>query len=399
MKLHEYQAKALLADYGVPVPRGKAVATPGEAEEQATRLGGEIGTSVSTGAVVKAQIHAGGRGKAGGVRPGSSAREVAAIAESLLGRRLVTAQTGPGGVPVNQVLVEEAVEVAREFYLSITTSGGYCRPLIIASTAGGTEIEELAIQHPERIVQEVVDPAIGLQPFQARRLARRLDVPSELVREFGALVARCYKAYMERDCSLIEINPLAVTSDGRLLALDAKVAIDDDALFRQPDEAALADWTQEDPLEIQAAKAGVAYVKLDGDVGCIVNGAGLAMATMDIIKSAGGEPANFLDVGGGASQERVAHAVGIMISDPEVEQVLVNIFGGILRCDVAARGIVEAYARSEVKPPLVVRMLGTNVAAATQILEDSGLSITYVHTLQEAADALRDTPKGSMSDR
>ena len=380
MKLHEYQAKAILSSYGVPVPEGAVAANPREAEAIASGLGGR--------AVVKAQVHAGGRGKAGGIKVAATASEAEAMAKALLGTRLVTFQTGPEGSPVDRVLVEEPVEVERELYLSITTDGARRRPVVIASAAGGVEIEEVARTDPSQVLQEVVDPAIGLQPFQSRRLAYGLGLPSGLVRPFADLVAHCYQAYTEKDCSLVEINPLVVTQDGRLLALDAKVSLDDDALFRHADEVALRDPGQEAPLEVAAAQHDIAYVKLDGNVGCVVNGAGLAMATMDTIQSAGAQPANFLDVGGGASEEKVTHAVAIMLSDPQVERVLVNIFGGILRCDIAARGIVAAYQQSTRQPPLVVRMLGTNVEEGRAILEDSGLALQLADTLQEAAQAI-----------
>ncbi len=380
MKLHEYQAKAILAKYGVPVPEGAVAASPEEAQETASRLGGR--------AVVKAQVHAGGRGKAGGVKVAADPAEAQAIAAGLLGTRLVTFQTGPEGAPVDRVLVEQTVDVERELYLSITTDGGRRRPVVIASTAGGVEIEEVARTNPAKVLQEVVDPAIGLQPFQGRRLAYDLDLPPDLVRPFAELAYHCYQAYMEKDCSMVEINPLVVTREGQLLALDAKVSLDDDALFRHADEAELHDPGQDAPLEVEAARYDIAYVKLAGNVGCMVNGAGLAMATMDTIKAAGAEPANFLDVSGGASEEKVAHAVAIMLSDPQVERVLVNIFGGILRCDIAAAGVVAAYRQSQRQPPLVVRMLGTNVEEGKGILANSGLSIVLADTLQEAAQAI-----------
>ena len=380
MKLHEYQAKAILGAYGVPVPEGSVATTPKDAQEAASRLGGR--------AVVKAQVHAGGRGKAGGVKAAADPAEAHSIAAGLLGTRLVTFQTGPEGAPVDRVLVEQTVDVERELYLSITTDGGRRRPVVIASAAGGVDIEEVARTDPSKVLQEVVDPTVGLQPFQGRRLAYDLELPPNLVRPFTELVSHCYQAYMEKDCSMVEVNPLVVTRDGHLLALDAKVSLDDDALFRHPDEAALHDPGQGAPLEVEAATYDIAYVKLEGNVGCMVNGAGLAMATMDTIKAAGAEPANFLDVGGGASEEKVTHAVAIMLSDPQVERVLVNIFGGILRCDIAAAGIVGAYRQSQRQPPLVVRMLGTNVEEGRGILADSGLTITLVDTLLEAAHAI-----------
>ena len=381
MKLHEYQAKQLLAAYGVPVPENYVAASGAEAAAAAERLGG-------TG-VVKAQVHAGGRGKAGGVKVAASPAEAAQIAESLIGSTLVTFQTGPQGVPVHQVLVEQTMDIERELYLSITTDGGRRRPVVIASAAGGMEIEEVAQTEPEKVLTEPIDPAIGFQPFQARRLAAGLGLPPALIRPFSALVDACYRAYVEKDSGMIEINPLVLTSDGQLLALDAKMDLDDDALFRHKAEAELRDTTQDDQLEVAASEAGIAYVKLDGNVGCMVNGAGLAMATMDIVKFAGAEPANFLDVGGGAAEDKISHAILLMLSDTNVEKVLVNIFGGILRCDIAARGIVDAYGKADRQPPLVVRMLGTNVDEGKQILADSGLTATMVDTLEEAAAAIK----------
>ena len=380
MKLHEYQAKAILATYGVPMPGSGVASTPEEAKAAAEKLGGR--------AVVKAQVHAGGRGKAGGVKVAGNADDAAAIAKELIGITLVTFQTGPQGAPVHQVLVEQTVDVERELYLSITTDGGRKRPVVIASTEGGMEIEEVAQKEPEKVLLEPVDPAIGIQPFQGRRIAYSLGLPAELVRPLGDIAAACYQAYMDKDCSLIEINPLVVTRNGELLALDAKMTIDDDALFRHPDESKLRDTSQEDRLEVEASESGIAYVKLDGTVGCMVNGAGLAMATMDTIKAAGAEPANFLDVGGGANEEKVAQAITLMLSDPNVETVLVNVFGGILRCDVVARGVVMAYKEASRKPPLVARLLGTNVPEGKAVFAESGLNVQLVDTLQEVAQAV-----------
>jgi succinyl-CoA synthetase beta subunit len=381
MKLHEYQAKELLAWFGVPVPDGSVATNKQEAIAAAEKLGGT--------AVVKAQVHAGGRGKAGGVKVTATPDEAGFFAESLIGTTLVTFQTGPQGAPVHKVLVEQTMDIDRELYFSITTDGGMRRPVIIASAEGGTEIEEIAQNEPEKVLAEPVDPAIGLQPFQGRRIAGFLGLPADQVRAFVELADSCYKAYMAKDASMIEINPLVLTKDGRMLALDAKVSIDDDALFRHKPEAELRDTSQEDPLEVEASEAGIAYVKLDGNVGCMVNGAGLAMATMDIVKFAGAEPANFLDVGGGANEDKISQAIFLMLSDKNVEKVLVNIFGGILRCDIAARGIVDAYGKADRKPPLIVRMLGTNVDEGKQILADSGLTLTLVDTLQEAAEAIK----------
>ncbi len=380
MKLHEYQAKALLAGYGVPVPEGAVAANGTEAEQAASRLGGR--------AVVKAQVHAGGRGKAGGVKVTATPSDASAAASSLIGTTLVTFQTGPQGAPVNSVLVEQTVDVDRELYLSITTDGSRKRPVIIASVAGGMEIEEVAQSEPDKILTEPVDPAIGFQPFQGRRLAAGLELPAALVRPFSALVDACYRAYVECDLSMVEINPLVVTKAAQLLALDAKISFDDDALFRHTAGAELRDTSQEDDLEVAASEHGIAYVKLDGDVGCMVNGAGLAMATMDTIQSAGAAPANFLDVGGGANEEKVSQAIQLMLGDEQVQRVLVNVFGGILRCDVVARGIVDAYGKSSRKPPLVVRLLGTNADEGKQILADSGLALSLADTLTEAAKAI-----------
>ena len=381
MKLHEYQAKALLGGFGVPVPESSVASTGAEAGEATKRLGGK--------AVVKAQVHAGGRGKAGGVKVVGSPEEASTFAESLIGTTLVTFQTGPAGAPIHKVLVEQTMDIERELYLSITTDGGRRRPAVIASAEGGMEIEVVAQNEPEKVFTEPIDPAIGFQPFQGRRLAGQIGLPPEQVRPFVALVDACYRAYMDKDASMIEINPLVLTKDGKMLALDAKMSIDDDAMFRHKAEAELRDTSQEDALEVQASEADIAYVKLDGNVGCMVNGAGLAMATMDTVKFAGGEPANFLDVGGGANEAKISHAILLMLSDSHVEKVLVNIFGGILRCDIAARGIVDAYGKSDRQPFTVVRMLGTNVDEGKQVLADSGLKVTLVDTLEEAAAAIR----------
>lgn len=381
MKLHEHQAKELLAAYGAPVPENYAASNGAEAAEAARKLGGE--------AVVKAQVHAGGRGKAGGVKVAGSPDEAARIAESLIGSTLVTPQTGPEGAPVHKVLVERTMRIERELYLSVTTDGSRRRPVVIASASGGVEIEEIAQTEPDKVLTELVDPVTGFRPYQGRRLAAKLGLPPDQVRPFSALVEACCRAYDEKDATMIEINPLAVTADGELLTLDAKISLDDDALFRHPAEAKLRDPSQDDPLEAEAAEAGIAYVKLDGSVGCMVNGAGLAMATMDIVKFAGAEPANFLDVGGGAGEEKISRAILLMLSDPNVEKALVNIFGGILRCDAAARGVVDAYGKADRRPPLVARMLGTNADEGKAILAQSGLNATMADTLQEAATAVK----------
>lgn len=381
MKLHEHQAKELLAAYGAPVPENYAASNGAEAAEAARKLGGE--------AVVKAQVHAGGRGKAGGVKVAASPGEAARIAESLIGSTLVTPQTGPEGAPVHKVLVERTMRIERELYLSVTTDGSRRRPVVIASASGGMEIEEIAQTEPDKVLTEPVDPVTGFRPYQGRRLAAKLGLPPDQVRPFSALVEACCRAYDEKDATMIEINPLAVTADGELLTLDAKISLDDDALFRHPAEAKLRDPSQDDPLEAKAADAGIAYVKLDGSVGCMVNGAGLAMATMDIVKFAGAEPANFLDVGGGAGEEKISRAILLMLSDPNVEKALVNIFGGILRCDAAARGVVDAYGKADRRPPLVARMLGTNADEGKAILAQSGLNATMADTLREAAAAVK----------
>ncbi len=381
MKLHEYQAKELLAGYGVPVPENYVAESGSEAADAAAKLGGT--------AVVKAQVHAGGRGKAGGVKVVGDRAEAAEFADSLIGSTLVTFQTGRQGAPVHKVLVEQTMDIERELYLSITTDGGRRRPVVIASASGGMEIEEVAQTEPDKVFTEPIDPAIGFQPFQGRRLAELLGLPPAQTRAFSSLVDACYRAYMALDSSMIEINPLVLTNDGKMLALDAKVSLDDDALFRHKSEAELRDASQEEDLEVQASEAGIAYVKLDGNVGCMVNGAGLAMATMDTVKFAGAEPANFLDVGGGAAEEKISHAILLMLSDANVEKVLVNIFGGILRCDIAARGVIDAYEKADRRPPLVVRMLGTNVDEGKQLLAESGIKATMVDTLEEAAEAIK----------
>ena len=380
MKIHEYQAKGLLAQYKIPVPEGRATGTPEEAEEIARELGGRV--------VIKAQVHAGGRGKAGGIKVADSPEEAAEHAKSLLGSRLVTHQTTADGVPINKVLIEKAAPEGKELYASIVIDGSAGVPVIMASEAGGMEIEEVAAATPEKILRERVDPIIGLQPFQGRRLAYGLGLRVKQIRPAGAIFSGLYNLMREKGCSLVEINPLIVTGDGSLIALDAKVDFDDDGLFRHRDVEALRDDSQEDPLDVQANEFDINYIKLDGDVGCMVNGAGLAMATMDIIQLLGASPANFLDVGGGANEEKIAQAFKLLVSDPKVKKVLVNIFGGILRCDVAARGIVQAAREIEVDMPVVVRMRGTNVEEGQKILEESGLNIAFVADLQGAAQKI-----------
>ena len=380
MKIHEYQAKELFAKYGIPVPNGQAASDPDQAAQAAAQIGGR--------AVIKAQVHAGGRGRAGGIQVVNSSQEAQAYATQLLSRNLVTAQTGPNGAPVHQILVEEPAAIAREIYLAITIDRIHRRPVIIASASGGVDIEETAASNPQAITTEAIDPVLGLMPFQIRRLTARLELDSALARSAAQVMTSMYRFFVEADCSLVEINPLVVTSDGNLLALDAKVNLEDDALFRHSDLKDLADPSQENELENRASDMDVAYVKLDGNVGCLVNGAGLAMATMDVIAARGTTAANFLDVGGGASVEKVADAVKIILDDSDVDRVLVNIFGGILRCDIAAEGIVKAYKEKGSRLPMVVRMLGTNVDQGKATLRDSGLPVTLVDTLTEAADAI-----------
>ena len=381
MKVHEYQAKALMARFGIPVPKGGVAATPDEAKKVASDLGGSV--------VVKAQVHAGGRGKAGGVKVVANPDEAAEFTKSILGTQLVTFQTGPEGVPVTSVLVEETMDIVKELYLAMLIEPSSRSVVVIASEAGGMDIEEVAATTPEKILRVVVDPTVGLQPFQGRKLAYGMGMAPGLVRPAADLMIKLYKLFIEQDCSQAEINPLVVTGDGRVLPVDAKLTIDDDAMFRHKDLLELRDPGQEDPLESQAHDIGVIYVRLDGDVGCLVNGAGLAMATMDVVTNVGAKPANFLDVGGGADEERIRAAVGILLSDPNVKRVLVNIFGGILRCDMLARGLVAAYTDKKSKAPLVVRMLGTNAEEGRQVLSESGLNVTITHTFNDAAEALR----------
>ena len=381
MKVHEYQAKALMAKFGIPVPKGGVAATSDDAKKVALDLGGNV--------VVKAQVHAGGRGKAGGVKVVANPEEAAEFTKSILGTQLVTFQTGPEGVPVTSVLVEETMDIVKELYLAMLIEPTSRSIVVIASEAGGMDIEEVAATTPEKILRVVVDPTVGLQPFQGRQLAYGIGVAPELVRPAADLMTKLYKLFIDQDCSQAEINPLVVTADGRVLPVDAKLTIDDDAMFRHKDLGGLRDSGQEDPLESMAHDIGVIYVRLDGDVGCLVNGAGLAMATMDVVTNVGAKPANFLDVGGGADEERIRGAVGILLSDPNVKRVLVNIFGGILRCDMLARGLVSAYADQKSTAPLVVRMLGTNAEEGRQILSESGLDVTIAYTFGEAAEALR----------
>lgn len=378
MKIHEYQAKEILAKYGVPVPRGGVASTPAEAKKIAAELGGVV--------VIKAQVYAGGRGKGGGIKTAQSPDEAEKLASQIIGMRLVTHQTSPEGVMVDKVLVEDEGAIARELYLGIVIDSGKGLPVIMASEAGGMDIEEVAAKTPEKILREYIDPMIGFQPFLGRRLAFGLNLEAEQIRPMGQLIGNVFRVFTEQDASLVEINPLVVTSDGGLLALDAKLNLDDNALFRHRHYAELRDPTQEDELELEASKHNISYIKLDGDVGCMVNGAGLAMATMDIIKLMGAEPANFLDVGGGASEEMVTNAFILLLSDPKVKAALVNIFGGILRCDIVARGMIEASKQKEIKVPIVVRMRGTNVEEGMRLFAESGLPIILANDLKDAAE-------------
>ena len=379
MKIHEYQAKAILARYGVPVPRGEVAFTPGEAGEIAGQLGG--GT-----VVVKAQIHAGGRGKGGGVKVARNPDDAVRIARDMIGMRLITPQTGPEGRIVSRVLVEEGLRIAKELYISVLIDRGVARPILMASAAGGMDIEEVAASTPERIVREHVHPGVGLSGFQTRKVAFALGLAGAEVNRAARLMAAVYEAFRATDASLIEINPLVVTEGGDVLALDAKVNFDDNALGRHHDLRELRDLGEEDPLEIEASKFSLNYIRLDGNIGCMVNGAGLAMATMDIIKLAGGEPANFLDVGGGANAEQIRNAFKILLADRNVRAVLINIFGGILRCDILAQGVITAVRELDVRVPIVIRMEGTNVEEGKRMLAESGLNFTTADGMGDAAE-------------
>jgi succinyl-CoA synthetase beta subunit len=378
MKIHEYQAKAILAQYNVPVPRGEVVFTAEEADSAAKRIGGSV--------VVKAQIHAGGRGKGGGVKIAKTAEEAAAIASQMIGMKLVTHQTGPEGRIVQRLLVEETLPIERELYLGIVLDRMLGKPVFMASAAGGMEIEEVAAKTPELILKETIHPGIGLAPYQARNLAFGIGIPAASASQAAAAMIALARAYLAMDASLAEINPFILTRDGRVYALDAKINFDDNALYRHKELLELRDLNEEDPLEVEASRFGLNYIKLDGTVGCMVNGAGLAMATMDIIKYAGGSPANFLDVGGGASAEQVKNAFRILLSDRHVKAVLINVFGGILRCDTLATGVVGAARDLNIQVPIVVRMEGTNVELGRQILTDSGLNLTVGEDMRDAAE-------------
>jgi succinyl-CoA synthetase beta subunit len=378
MKIHEYQAKSILAQYGVPVPRGEVVYTPAEAETAARNIGGSV--------VVKAQIHAGGRGKGGGVKVARDSAEAAEFAKKMLGMKLITHQTGPEGRIVQRLLIEETLPIERELYLGIVLDRAQANPVFMASAAGGMEIEEVAAKSPALILKEKIHPGRGLAPYQARKLAFGMGIPAPSVNAAAAAMTALAKAYVATDASLAEINPFILTSDGKVYALDAKINFDDNALYRHKDLVELRDISEEDPLEVEASKFGLNYIKLDGNVGCMVNGAGLAMATMDIIKYAGGSPANFLDVGGGASADQVKNAFHILLSDKNVRAVLINIFGGILRCDTLATGVVAAAVELNIQVPVVIRMEGTNVDLGRRILADSGLNFTIAEDMRDAAE-------------
>ena len=379
MKIHEYQGKAILKEYGVPVPRGIVARTPDEAEAAAKELGTDV-------VVVKAQIHAGGRGKGGGVKLAKSPAEAREIAAAMLGMTLITHQTGPEGREVKTLLVEEGLPIDKEFYLGITLDRVSGRNVFMASSAGGMDIEKVAEETPELILKETIDPSVGLRAFQARKLAFGLGIPNDLIGQASKFMLSLYDAYEKTDASLVEINPFLLTKDNRLIALDAKLNFDDNAMFRHKDYAELRDLNEEEPLEIEASKYDLNYIKLDGNIGCMVNGAGLAMATMDIIKLAGGEPANFLDVGGGASQERVEQAFQILLADTNVKAVLINIFGGIVRCDMVANGVVAAYKNLGMSIPIVARLEGTNVEEGRRVLRESGINILTADGMADAAE-------------
>ncbi|HPT27613.1 MAG TPA: ADP-forming succinate--CoA ligase subunit beta [Bryobacteraceae bacterium] len=376
--MHEYQAKEILARYGVVVPRGRMAASVDEAEDIARDLGGRV--------VVKAQIHAGGRGKGGGVKLASGRDEAREAAQRILGMTLITHQTGPEGRLVQRLLVEETLPIARELYLGIVLDRTSGLPVVMASPAGGMDIEEVAAKTPELIFKEAFQPGVGLMAWQARKLAFALGLPNEAIASAVKTITALAKAWVEMDCSLAEINPLVLTESNTIVALDAKMSFDDNALYRHKDVAELRDLAEEDPLEVEASKFGLNYIKLDGNVACMVNGAGLAMATMDIIKYAGGSPANFLDVGGGANKEQIRNAFHILLADPHVKAILINIFGGILRCDTLAAGVVEAARALDVQVPIVIRMEGTNVEIGRQILADSGLNFTVARDMRDAAE-------------
>jgi succinyl-CoA synthetase beta subunit len=393
MKIHEYQAKGILKKYGVTVPRGAMAASREEAESIAK----ELLNSGATGIVVKAQIHAGGRGKGGGVKIAKSVNEAGDLARKMLGMKLITHQTGPEGRIVRRLLIEETLPIEKELYLGILVDRAEGKPVFMASAAGGMEIEQVAAENPDAILKQHLDPGMGLEAFQARKIAFTLGLKSQQINPAVQFLTGLYRAFLDTDASLLEINPFITTADGRLFALDAKINFDDNALFRQADLRELRDITEEDPLEVEASKYSLNYIKLDGNVGCMVNGAGLAMATMDIIKYAGGMPANFLDVGGGANSEQVAHAFEILLSDQNVKAVLINIFGGILRVDTLATGVVEAARKTNLKLPVVLRLEGTNVDEGKRILNNSGLNFIVSDTMKDAADKVVAAARGTLN--
>src|SRR5690625_2759133 len=381
MNIHEYQGKDILKSYGVNVPNGHVAYTVDEAVEAAKKLGSSV-------TVVKAQIHAGGRGKAGGVKVAKSVDEVRTYADEILGKTLVTHQTGPDGKEVKRLLIEEGCDIQKEYYVGVVLDRATSRVVMMASEEGGTEIEEVAEATPEKIFKEVIDPVVGLSGYQARRLAFNINIPDELLGKAVKFMTGLYQAFVEKDCSIAEINPLVTTGDGEVLALDAKLNFDDNALFRQKEIMELRDLDEEDEKEIEASKHDLSYISLNGNIGCMVNGAGLAMSTMDIIKHYGGDPANFLDVGGGATAEKVTEAFKIILSDKNVKGIFVNIFGGIMKCDVIAEGVVQATKEVGLTIPLVVRLEGTNVDAGKQILADSGLNITPAESMADGAQKI-----------
>jgi len=382
MKIHEYQAKGILKKYGVAVPRGEMATT----REEAERAAGNLFSAGASGVVVKAQIHAGGRGKGGGVKIAKSVEEAVELAGKMLGMRLVTHQTGPEGRIVQRLLIEETLPIEKELYIGILVDREEGKPVFMASAAGGMEIEQVAAQNPQAILKEYIDPGMGLEPFQARKLAFQLGLKPQQVNQAVQFMTGLYKAFEDTDASLLEINPFITTTDGRLFALDAKINFDDNALFRHPDIRELRDVDEEDPLEVEASKYNLNYIKLDGNVGCMVNGARLTISTMDIVKYAGGMPANFLDVGGGANAEQVTHAFEILLSDKSVKAVLINIFGGILRVDTLATGVVEAARKTNIQLPIVLRLEGTNVEEGREILKQSGLNFIVAETMKDAAE-------------
>ncbi|HJV31962.1 MAG TPA: ADP-forming succinate--CoA ligase subunit beta [Bacillales bacterium] len=381
MNIHEYQGKEILRKYGVMVPNGKVAFTVEEAVEAAKELGTQV-------CVVKAQIHAGGRGKAGGVKVAKNLEEVRIYANEILGKTLVTHQTGPEGKEVKRLLIEEGCDIKKEYYVGLVLDRATSRIVLMASEEGGTEIEEVAEKTPEKIFKEEIDPVLGLMPYQARRIALRINIPKELVNQAVKFMIGLYNAYIEKDCSIAEINPLVVTGDGKVMALDAKLNFDSNALFRQKDVLAYRDLEEEDPKEIEASKYDLSYISLDGNIGCMVNGAGLAMATMDIVKHFGGQPANFLDCGGGATAEKITGAFKIILNDPNVKGIFVNIFGGIMKCDVIAGGVIEAVKQEGLRVPLVVRLEGTNMELGKKLIRESGLNIVEADSMADGAQKI-----------